>query len=280
MATYLIILGRIQPARLFALFALLTISLVATSACASTESDSGSDSRDNWQQSLDAALTLSECPTVAPAEYPKGYYTGPLIDTHLHMPPLSDEFGSDNDQADNTGGIDSDFYNAIAQNDRPVLGVTVTLDEIACTLKQEGSTTAYTFFPVYQDAPDTLVDLAYNAVERHGTLFIPFIQSTNSETSGVDGAVLQKMLELRPDLFAGLGEIGDSPTEPINLPPDDPMYTSAFETARAHGLPVYFHPGFESQDSLDRALKTFPDINFLVHADNIRPNIGELMADN
>ena len=236
--------------------------------------------RTAWKQSLDAALVTSECPAVEPAEYPDGYYTGPLIDTHLHMPPLSDELGSDTVQRDNVGGVDAGLYNAIAQNDRPVLGVTVTLDEIACTLEQEGSTTAYTFFPTYQNAPAALVDLAYNAVERHGPLFIPFIQSTNSQTSGVEGEVLQQMLELRPNLYKGLGEIGDSPTEPINLPPDDPFYTGAFEVAQAHGLPVYFHPGWENHENLDRALKAFPETNFLVHADNIRPYIGDLMADN
>jgi hypothetical protein len=236
--------------------------------------------RTAWKQNLDAALVPSECPVLPPAEYPDGYYTGQLIDTHLHMPPLSDNFDGDTVQVDTVGGSDSDFYNAIAQNDRPVLGSTVTLDEIACTLQQEGSTTAFTFFPTYQDSPSALIDLAYNAVERHGSLFIPYIQSTNSTTSGVNGEVLQQMLEIRPNLFAGLGEIGDSPTDPINLPPDDPMYTSAFETAKANGLPVYFHPGVDNHENLDRALKAFPDVKFLVHGDFVRPYIGDLMASN
>jgi hypothetical protein len=129
-------------------------------------------------------------------------------------------------------------------------------------------------FPTYQNAPAALVDLAYNAVERHGLLVVPYIQSTNSQTSGVEGEVLQQMLELRPNLYKGLGEIGDSPTEPVNLPPDDPFYTVAFDVAKAHNLQVYFHPGFGDHENLDRALKSFPETNFLVHADNVRPYIG------
>jgi len=225
-----------------------------------------------WQKNLDAAHVESECPAITPVEFPEGYYTGSLIDTHLHMPPISDEFGGDSDnvQSDVTG-VDAAFYNSIAQDDRPVLGVTVTVDQIACTLKHEGTIQAFTFFPVYQDSPSALIDSAYKSVERHGALFVPYIQSTNSTTSGVNGEVLQQMLEIRPDFFAGLGEIGDSPTDPVNLPPDDPFYSSAFETAKANGLPVYFHPGVGDHENLERALQSFPEIIFIVHADFIRP---------
>jgi len=225
-----------------------------------------------WQKNLDAAHVESECPAITPVEFPEGYYTGSLIDTHLHMPPISDEFGGDSDnvQSDVTG-VDAAFYNSIAQDDRPVLGVTVTVDQIACTLKHEGTIQAFTFFPVYQDSPSALIDSAYKSVERHGALFVPYIQSTNSTTSGVNGEVLQQMLEIRPDFFAGLGEIGDSPTDPVNLPLDDPFYSSAFETAKANGLPVYFHPGVGDHENLERALQSFPEIIFIVHADFIRP---------
>jgi len=122
-----------------------------------------------WQKNLDAAHVESECPAITPVEFPEGYYTGSLIDTHLHMPPISDEFGGDSDnvQSDVTG-VDAAFYNSIAQDDRPVLGVTVTVDQIACTLKHEGTIQAFTFFPVYQDSPSALIDLAYKSVNDTG----------------------------------------------------------------------------------------------------------------
>ncbi len=237
-----------------------------------------------WTQILEAALEPSECPATPPVEYPSGYYTGPLIETHFHMPPLSDDFdtGGDDgsDDGDGGGGVDSELYDAIAENDRPLLGATTTIDEIACALTQEGTTTAFTFFPVYNDAPAALIDLAYNTVERHGILFVPFIQSTSSEISTVEAEVLEEMLGLRPDLFVGFGEVGDSPTEPINLPPDAPIYVGDFEVAQSHELLVYFHPGVGDHENLDRALKMFPDVTFLVHGDFVRPYIGDLMAGN
>jgi len=43
---------------------------------------------------------------------------------------------------------------------------------------------------------------------------------------------------------------------------------------------VYFHPGVGHHENFDRALKMFPDTNFVVHADFVRSYIGDLMADN
>jgi hypothetical protein len=84
----------------------------------------------------------------------------------------------------------------------------------------------------------------------------------------------------KPDLFVGFGEVGDSPTEPLNPPPDDPIYVGDFEVTQAHDLLVYFHPGVGHHENFDRALKMFPDTNFVVHADFVRSYIGDLMADN
>ncbi|MBT3941339.1 MAG: amidohydrolase family protein [Chloroflexi bacterium] len=247
------------------------------------DEDSSAHFRAAWARNLEAALEPSECPEVNPIEYPNGYYAGPLIDTHLHMPQLSDNFGGEDDSPDSggvEGGRESEKYDAISEYEIPLLGVTTTLDEIACTLKQEGSTTAFTFFPVFENAPAALIDLAYNAVDRHGSLFVPFIQSSASESATVEAAVLEQMLSLRPDLFVGLGEIGESPTEPLNYPPDDPIYVGDFEVARAHEMVVYFHTGEGDHEAMDRALKMFPDLTFVVHADFVRPHIGDLMADN
>ncbi|MBT3941338.1 MAG: amidohydrolase family protein [Chloroflexi bacterium] len=232
------------------------------------------------EQSLEAALVPSECAAFQTIEYPAGYYTGSLIDTHLHMPPLNDDPTGDGESYGGAGGVDAELYDSIDPNDRPLLGTTTTLDEVACALRQEGSTKAFTFFPVYDDASDALIELAYNAVDRHGELFVPFIQSTSSEISTVEAEVLVEMLGKRPDLFVGFGEVGDSPTEPVNLPPDAPIYVGDFEVAQDYGLLVYFHPGVGDHENLGRALKMFPEVTFLVHGDFVRPYIGDLMAEN
>lgn len=272
--------------------------------------------RQVWDQNLDAALVSSDCAATPPLEYPSSYYTGPLTDSHFHMPQISDDFSSrdeieqqlmasmgfggadDDDDGDDDGGgdeenseedgssyggtdgVDSELYNAIALEDIPTLGVTITLDEVACALRQEGTTKAYTFFPAFESSPSALIDLAYHAMDRHGDLFVPFIQTVGDNISTVEADVLEQMLDLRPDLFIGHGEIGDSPTEGLNPPPDDPIYIGDFEVARERDLVVWFHPGIGHYENLDRALKMFPDVTFVIHGDFIYPHVDDLMADN
>lgn len=58
----------------------------------------------------------------------KSAYAGLLIDTHFHIPQTTD-----------------------AKPSQPELGRNITLAEIACTLKAEGTKTVFAFFPVYED---------------------------------------------------------------------------------------------------------------------------------
>ena len=47
---------------------------------------------------------------------------------------------------------------------------------------------------MYKDTLDALLDLTSNAVDRHGDLLVPFIQSTSSEISTVEAEVLEDLL--------------------------------------------------------------------------------------
>ena len=66
---------------------------------------------------------------------------------------------------------------------------------------------------------------------EYPSLFVSFIQSSGSEASIVEPEILQEFLDLQPELFFGLGEVGDSPMEPINPSPDSVLYTENFEVA-------------------------------------------------
>ena len=92
-----------------------------------------------------------------------------------------------------------------------------------------------------------------------------------------EGELLEVMLGVRPNLFFGFGEVGDSPTEPINPPPDSDIYTGDFEVVRDHGMVVYFHVGEGHQENMARALQRFPETKFIVHGDGVRPYIDGLM---
>jgi hypothetical protein len=233
-----------------------------------------------WSERIDNAFASSDCKKLTVEEFPPNYYQGPLIDTHLHIPALPDDEFRDYDEEDkddNLKGVDAELYDAIPKDEVPSLGRSVKIKDIVCTLNQEGTIKAFAFFPVYPDTPVPLIEVAHRSEQQYPSLFVPFIQSTGSKISTVESDILQKMLTIRPNLFRGLGEIGDSPTEPINLPPDAPIYIGDFQVAKDHDLIVYFHPGYGHQENLERALEQFPEVTFVVHADNIAPYIDTIM---
>jgi hypothetical protein len=233
-----------------------------------------------WQERIDAALAPTACESSPPGGYPASYYSGPLIDTHLHIPQLPDDgFGIEADGDEESKGVDFDLYDSIAEEDRPLLGRSVTISSIVCALQNEGSVRAFAFFPVFEDIQVQLVEVADRTMSEYPSLFVPFIQSSGSSASTVEADVLREFLEISPGLFFGHGEVGDSPTEPINPPPDSELYTENFEVDRANGLPVYYHTGEGRQDNMARALESVPDITFIVHGDFVRPHIDALMDD-
>ena len=235
-----------------------------------------------WEKRIDAAFVPVACGSSPQADFPASYYAGPLIDTHLHIPQLPDDgFGDDGDEdhgdISETRGKDGELYDSIAEEDLPLLGRAVNISDIACTLQNEGTTKAFAFFPTFLDIENQLIEVAHRTMEAYPGLFIPFMQSSGSEVSTVEAELLQEWLQISPDLFFGLGELGDSPTEPINPPLDSVIYTENFEVARDHNLAVYYHTGVGHQENMATALQRFSDLTFIVHGDFVRPHIQDLM---
>jgi predicted TIM-barrel fold metal-dependent hydrolase len=235
-----------------------------------------------WPKRIDAALTPSACGAAPVTNFPSSYYQGPLIDSHLHIPQLSDDgLGGPDDGYVAPRGAESDLYDTLSQEQRTILGLTMNIDRIACTLQNEGSTKAFAFFPVFPEITSPAIEVAYKAVEKYPGLFVPFIQASRGGMATLEGPVLVAMVSLLPGLFAGFGEVGDSPTESINPKPDSEIYTGDFQVISDHGnMLVYFHPGMGHQDNLERALQQFSDVTFIIHADFVRPHVQGIMDRN
>ncbi|MBI2411209.1 MAG: amidohydrolase family protein [Candidatus Kerfeldbacteria bacterium] len=189
------------------------------------------------------------------------YYTGRLIDTHLHIPPPTD-----------------------SGNENPVLRKDMNLDDIACTLQYEGTRSAFSFFPVYVNDADyePFYKAADNAKKKYPKRFVRFINPPGG-TSGVPTVTakeLKRFLKDRPGLFQGYGEIGlyVTPENPENVfPPDAQIFQKIYPVVRKHKMLVYFHPGEDQLDHLATALAQNPDINFVVHGEQVEKEIGTLM---
>lgn len=132
---------------------------------------------------------LRNCNYAGTADKVTNYYTGPLIDTHLHIP----------------SPLDSD-------NGNPVLWQDMSISDIACTLKREGTQSVFAFFPVYAGSQpyDQFYKAADRAQAKYPDLFVRFINPPGKQ-SGIPTVTVNRLrtfLNDRPGLFQGYGEIG------------------------------------------------------------------------
>ncbi len=210
---------------------------------------------------LDAAFQNADCPEPVPREYPAGSYTGPLWDTHIHVPPIAD------------GPLA-----ALGLDNRPILGGNITMGDIACTFATEGTDRVFSFFSVWDGAMTTaMVETARRTAEEYSDAFVPFIMPPDHDDSPtgsptVDAETLEHMLNLSPDLFAGYGEIGLYARNrgSAELPPDDSKMLAIYDLLTKKGISlVYVHLGIGHEDNLARAAEMYPHLNFIFHGDQL-----------
>lgn len=218
-----------------------------------------------WDARIDAAFEPSTCPPAPSVEFDISDYTGPLIDTHFHIPPLPQP-----DRYEEVGVM-------------PNLGWNVTIPEIACTLEQEGTSKVFAFFSVFTYEADPLLKVVDQTMKRYPSQFVPFINPPGSVEGvpTVNADVLSEMLSKYPGLFQGYGEIGLYPPPgqtTDDYPPDAPILRDIYAIAQENALAVYLHPGDGHEDSLERALQEYPEVSFIVHGEGIEKQIAGLMA--
>lgn len=182
------------------------------------------------------------------------YYTGPLIDTHLHIPSPED-----------------------SDNGNPVMWQDMTMKDIACTLQTEGTQAAWSFFPVHVGSPpyDQFYKAAERAEAKYPDLFVRFINPPGKQDDVPTVTVnrLRTFLTDTGDLFQGYGEIGLSNYDG----PNADLFQKIYSVVRKRKLLVYYHPGVDQIDSFAEVLADNPDINFIVHGEQIEQEIGTLM---
>ncbi len=239
-----------------------------------------------WKQRIDAAMAPSYCPPVQKKEYPRSYYQGPLIDTHLHIPTIDDSTPREEDQEEQMDENDEQEEREDDVDDKvfPLLGVNVKMADIVCTLRHEGTDKAFAFFPVYEEIPGPLLEIANETRQQYPEFFTPFIMPPGHDNDPqgsptVDADTLREMLAVHSGLFRGYGEIGLYEREggAKELPPDSPRLLTIYPIIKKNHLVVYFHPGAGQKGNFEKVLKQYPDINFIVHGEQIEDEISDLM---
>ncbi len=219
-----------------------------------------------WEDKVAAALEPKTCVPAPEKRYGNLRYEGPLIDTHYHIPHFDDPPPWERN------------------NGRPYMGDNITIADIACTIRQEGTRKVFAFFPVFPEGhTQEFLDLARGTMQQHADIFVPFIMPPDNDNSPggfptVRADVLEEMLSVYPKLFSGYGEIGlyargdrGGPKGAAALPPDSPRLREIYPVVRKHKLAVYFHLGEGQQAAFEQMLSQNPDINFIWHGDQLIP---------
>lgn len=221
-----------------------------------------------WQQRIENVFRKSFCPE--PKPHNLNYYSRTLIDTHIHIQSIPDS-------NPNPGGDD---FGDPSQR-RPLGGVDITIDDLVCTFKYEGTQKAFAFFPVFPNISQYALEVPYRTMQEYPDVFIPFIMPPDGDDKPegfptVDAKTLEEMLLKYPGLFKGYGEIGlyarqnGSP----ELPPDSDRLLEIYPILRENGLLAYVHLGEGQKESFEKVLDANPDIKFIWHGDQLISHEG------
>ena len=250
-----------RPTQSYAsLLALLALGTVVASGCSQ---------RSIWEERVEAAFAASDCPPAEERVFDGSYYSGPLIDTHFHIPHIPDS---------PERPLDS------LSNSKPLLGGNVYAGDLVCTLEHEGTNKVFAFFPVWPNVDSRFaLEVANRTMREYPDVFVPFLMPPGPDDvpPTADADTFRQMLEDRPGLFQGYGEIGlyelGARRKGSDYPPDAPIFLEIYPVVASHNLMVYLHPGWGHEDSLERVLAANPETNFIVHGEQIEPEIGDLM---
>ena len=179
------------------------------------------------------------------------YYTGPLIDTHLHMPVASKIFSEI--------AIQSGF------EDMPHTGKIPT-SKIVCLMKKENIIKAFGFFLASNIGLEQSVSHVKDIKEKYNDMFISFfqpplpMQQLFPKTSDVE-----KVLKNNPGLYGGYGEIRFDFNLGQNVLPDDNYQLEMYDLSDKNNLIVQVHPAKGQAQILKQLLEKYPNVVFLVH---------------
>ncbi len=193
------------------------------------------------------------------------YYTGPLIDAHLHMPVFS--------QTVSSIAIQSGFQ------DTPAFDNELSSDYFICLFKSEGISKTFGFYI----APNVVLEQSINGVkdieERHPGKIVAFYMPTPIASLNPDVSQVEKIILENKGVYKGIGEIKVAFSEVPNADPEDSEYLALYEIADRHHLIVMLHPNSNNKEATDRVLTKYPNVKFLLHGGDSESWIADLMKN-
>ncbi len=184
------------------------------------------------------------------------YYTGPLIDAHLHMPFTFD--------------VPKALY-AQADHDGAVLEKDVAAGSIMCVFDKTGVQSAIGFYVIPSLLKGQAVVQIKQIEEKFPGRITPFIMTAHVSTLNLQPADVESVLKANPDLFKGFGEIALYKDAYKGISPDDASLLPYYEIANKYGLIVMIHPDYGQEEAIEKIVKDYPQVKFLFHGGQLHP---------
>jgi len=208
-------------------------------------------------------LSKNECPRVfSPVSAAEPYYKGELFDAHLHLPTAV--------EAVSTVSIKIGLPTPTWDNE-------LSLKYLHCLFGKEGVRGAYGFHLFTKYSQYLEVNKTKEMERKYPGVVMHFLMPTMvGPNINPDISTVRKILAENPGLFRGMGELkmydGKSP--------DDPYVLGLLDLAREYKLIVMMHPFNEHKAAIEKIVKQYSDVTFLLHDIDYLEEDGGKVVDN
>lgn len=178
------------------------------------------------------------------------YYTGPLIDSHIHLP------------------VSSKIISTVAKQagfeDMPAIGDNnLTYDYLICLFESEGIKQTFGFYtmPSIGSSIDPIKDIG----RRFPGKIVPFFMPPPIQQLMMNPQATKNILDKNEGLFKGYGEIGFYMESFGDVSPDDQQFLEIYKISDEHNLIVMIHPSENQREAAEKVLADFPQVTFFIH---------------
>lgn len=207
---------------------------------------------------VDGLTKDKECDTAAPSrEFSyKPYYTGQLIDAHVHMPISS--------------GIVAAVAKKLGSNEfnMSLFDTALTRNSFICLFKGEGISQNVGLFLTTKFSFGQELHTIKKFQKKYPGKVSPFLMPAPLGFLRVPPSEIRKALDKNPGLIRGIGELKIFDGTSL----DNPHYSELYKIAEDYNLIIMMHPHFADKEIVKNILKQYPKVAFLFHGGD-RPNV-------
>lgn len=190
------------------------------------------------------------------------YYSGVLIDSHVHFPTSSKIVSSVAKQ----NGLEL-----------PSLEGDLAAENLICIFDSEGITKTFAFHLTSQFAESSAISTAKEIEKVYPKKLVHFLMPPPVKSLNVSSAGIKDILEENKDLFKGFGEVALYMDGFEGMRPNDQPLKEIYKLADEHKLVVMVHPEDNLKDGVEEILREFPNVTFFFHGGKHQEWIINLM---